>query len=177
MAKLSESISTVRYEYEDFTDQNPDGLGFSNAHVITWGAGGTTGEGEVEVGSDGVVTLLSNIYEYVLTAELRVARTTSAGRAEIIIWYEASTDGGSTWVPQGTSIDVVMPSAEVASRDIGVVVVPIGTATNTKFRALVGREDGSNNSGGLLPKLQTGTFATVNDTPSARLIIERKEAI
>ena len=38
-------------------------------------------------------------------------------------------------------------------------------------------EDGSNNSGGLLPKLKAGTFAVINDTPNARLIIERKEAI
>lgn len=161
-------------ESASYVNQNPTGLGFSNAITVTYGITVEDDDSLVKIHSNGDIELLDTTNHYTFKFTGRVGRTGTAQKSEIYIWQEISLDGGSTWnQPADASTTIlIIDSADTAKRETAEISVEEGLPVGTRFRLRIARGDTSINEGGLISLDTAGSsFSTLNNAPSAEVSI------
>lgn len=167
-------------DIRDYTLQEPSGLGLSNAITMVFGSP-TLSDDSVFTSENGVLTINETLpNEYEIKVSIRIARPTSAGKAEVLAWGEISTDGVN-WspLPTGVVTTSIEDNASSSSIAFGELVLEKGTPAGTLLRARFGRQDGAHNSGSLTPVIRSGSYSGVgiNDTHSCRMTITKYQAL
>lgn len=162
---------------DSFIIQEPSAQGFGNAITITFGAGATSADGNIGLNAGGILTVNTTLIDdYFTDIQIRIARDTTAGEAQMLAWQEVSTDGGTVWnqTPGSHTQATVLGSSDTAVfRELAHARIPAGTVGGTKFRFRFARWDSGANEGKLLPQVMSGTFTSLEDVPSASIVIKR----
>tara|TARA_R110002167_G_scaffold167191_1_gene364381 strand:+ start:190 stop:984 length:795 start_codon:yes stop_codon:yes gene_type:complete len=158
-------------EFASQVDQNPTGLGLSNAINITYGAGGSTSGGEFDLDSNGVVTCNMNSIQYSFNVGIRIARSGAGGVSEILARMMYANDGVN-YVQIGSSFGAKVDDADTVWREN--FSLDFSPAVGSKIYVEIARNNGSSNSGGLGTFQPSGDLASWNQINSASLAIYKK---
>jgi hypothetical protein len=158
---------------KSFANQDPTGLGLSNAIQVVFGAAATATNGCAKVYANGDIEILDNTLPCDLVVTVRAGRVGSAQVSKLIGWMEVATDG-VTFVQPSTSDSAAIEfdSADVASREVFMITIDPALPNGTKLRLLFARDESGNNSGGLISFSPTATLSGLNANPSAQLVIK-----
>jgi hypothetical protein len=151
-------------QFDSFDAQNPTGLGAPGIIKMTFGAGGNTSGDEFTIAPTGVITTNKGDLQYTLDLTVRIGRLGAAGNSEIVgrLMYAADGIEGNA-VQFGGSFSVLVDDPDTIWREE--FNLKLRPATGSILWFEIARNNGSNNSGGLLT------------TPTASLAIGRLQVI
>jgi hypothetical protein len=138
--------------------------------TVSYGPGGVSLTGFVDVAADGTITALKN-GAVVISTRLRAQRVGAAGVSILVIWGEMSVDGGINWTQMANlstiNLDVAADTSSFV--DLTPVILVIGRMYRIRFA----RSSDGNNSGDLRPQPLPGALSFLSPAPSAMLSIYR----
>jgi hypothetical protein len=163
-------------QFNSFVTQNPTGLGAAGIVKITYGAGGDTAGNEFSVAPTGIVTCNKGGIEYQFDLTIRIGRLGAAGNSEIMgrLMYAADGIEGNA-IQFGGSFSVLVDDPDTIWREEFNLNFRPDTGSLLWFE--IARNNGSNNSGGLLTYAFVGDLASWNRTPTASLSIGRVQVV
>jgi hypothetical protein len=139
---------------------------------VLFGAGGTTDNGHLTIGADGVFTVNTDSY-LSLKQRFRCGRTGASGVSELFFWAEFSINSGVTWDVIGNSVDIALSSSDdtVVFFDLSTIFLPAGIMLRNRFA----RSSTGNNSGDLRTATPSTTLAAlgVPIAPASQVTIYR----
>lgn len=136
--------------------------------TITFGAGGTSDNGGITIGADGVITVNEPFF-WSIKQRFRAGRTGASGVSILFFWAEISVDGGSTWSVIGNSVSIPLSTASdtIVFFDLADAQFPPGTKLRNRFaRSSTGDDSGDLRVGTPSAALQA---LNVPDAPSAQI--------
>lgn len=161
------STWTLEGTFSDFTDQ----IGVEDVpKTILIGEAKTSTNGHVHVDATGVVTIV-NGGAFFTESTARLDRTGGAGASEVVLWTEASPDGGATWIVTPDSHPLT-GTLNGATDDVVIRgVTPINAPSGAKFRTRFARSSTGHDSGDLVGLELSATLKAaapgLTDQPSA----------
>ncbi len=168
---LSGNVQLVTFgQFDSFVPQNPTGLGAAGVIKMTFGAGGNTTGGEFTIAPSGIITTLKGGVQYRFDLVLRLGRTSAAGISEVmgrLMYAEDGIEANGTQVGGSFSVEIDDPNT-IWREEFNINIRP---ETGSLIWFEMARNNGSNNSGGLLTYPFNGDLSTWNPTPTASLTI------
>jgi hypothetical protein len=163
-------------QFDSFDAQNPTGLGAPGIIKMTFGAGGNTTGDEFTIAPTGVITTNKGDVQYTLDLTVRIGRLGAAGNSEIVgrLMYAADGIEGNA-IQFGGSFSVLVDDPDTIWREE--FNLKLRPATGSILWFEIARNNGSNNSGGLLTYDLLGDLSSWNPTPTASLTIGRLQVI
>jgi hypothetical protein len=183
-ATLSGGSTPYYVEATRFTDlTSQPGGAIDTLNPVTIGTGGTDPDGIITADATGVLTI-NKSGPLMVKQSFQITRSTNQGNAEIFFQAQASTDGGTTWLPLGNAINRRISNDNSISVffDISPVFLTAGLKVrNVWAKSSVGGDPldptvGSDN--GLLVTTQASSAlvaAGVQQVPSATAVVYKLE--
>jgi hypothetical protein len=137
---------------------------------MTFGAGGNTTGGEFTIAPSGSITTLKGGVQYRFDLVLRLGRTSAAGISEImgrLMYAEDGIEANGTQVGGSFAVEIDDPNT-IWREEFNINIRP---KTGSLIWFEMARNNGSNDSGGLLTYPFAGDLASWNPTPTASLTI------
>lgn len=152
--------------------QNPTGLGDANKIRVNYGPGGNTTGNEFTVAADGLITTNIGDVQYRIDLNLRLGRLGAGGVSEILgrLMYAADGIEGNA-VQSGSTFAVEIDNANaIFPERFDLAFTP---ATGSVFWVELARNNGSNDSGGLLTFTPAGDLSGWTIPTTAQIIFSR----
>jgi hypothetical protein len=174
---LTGNVQLVTFgQFDSFVPQNPTGLGAAGVVKMTFGPGGNTTGGEFTIAPSGIITTLKGGVQYRFDLVLRLGRTGAAGISEVMGRLMYAEDGiEANGIQIGGSFSVEIDDPDTIWREEFNINISPETGSLIWFE--MARNNGSNNSGGLLTYDFVGDLASWNPTPTASLTIGRLQVV
>lgn len=157
----------VEGDFTSLVDQS--GSPVDTPHVVSYGVNKHSNSGIVDY-TDGVITFLKS-GNVAFKSRLRAGRTGASGVSHLFFWVEASTNGGSTWIKIGNSINIHLDDS--TETQVFFDFTPIQASAGFKLRTMFARSSTGNDSGDLMTSAPSATLTGlgVMPAPSAQITV------